>query len=55
MDLELDLNNEHADFYDFLTRMDQNNCLITLQNSQEWFGSQIPQDAFDELDDDIPF
>jgi len=48
IDLELDLNNEHSDFYDFLNKIDQNNTSITFQNSVEWFGSQLPQESIDE-------
>jgi hypothetical protein len=48
IDLELDLNNEHSDFYDFLNKIDQNNSSVTFQNSVEWFGSQLPQDSIDE-------
>ncbi len=48
IDLELDLNNEHSDFFDFLIKIDKNNRLITFQNSIEWFGDQIPQDTIED-------
>ncbi len=48
IDLELDLNNEHSDFFDFLIKIDKNNRLITFQNSIEWFNDQIPQDTIED-------
>ena len=48
IDLELDLTNEHSDFFDFLLKIDKNNRLITFQNSVEWFGDQIPEDTIED-------
>ena len=35
--LELELDSEHINFYEFITNIDDNNISITHENSFEWF------------------
>jgi hypothetical protein len=48
IEVELNLNSDHSEFFDFLNKVDKHNCLITFQNSVDWFNNQIPQDTIDE-------
>ena len=47
IDLELNLNKGHSEFYDFMNKFDENNKQIVFQNSMEWFNQQLPNDILD--------
>ena len=40
--LELELDSEHINFYEFITNVDDNNITITHENSFEWFEKKLP-------------
>ena len=48
IDFELDINNAHSDFYDYMNKFDENNKQIVFQNSIEWFNQQLPKDVIDD-------
>ena len=47
IDLELDKN--HLGFYEFITNLDENNLTTTHDNSNEWFGQDLPMDVIDDF------
>jgi hypothetical protein len=47
IDLELNLNKGHSEFYDFMNKFDENNKQIVFQNSMEWFNQQLPNDILE--------
>ena len=47
IDLELDKN--HLGFYEFITNLDENNLTTTHENSNEWFGQDLPMDVIDDF------
>ncbi len=62
IDLELNINKGHSEFYDFMNKFDENNKQIVYQNSVEWFNQQLPKDILESyyvpsvnlVTDDIP-
>jgi hypothetical protein len=48
IDLELDINKKHAEFYDFLNKFDDNNKNLVYQNSVDWFNQQLPKNIIDD-------
>jgi len=48
IEFDLDTNNEHSNFYDFLTKCDENSKKISYQNSTEWFEEPFPMDIIDD-------
>ena len=48
IEFDLDANNQHSEFYDFLAKSDENNKKITYQNSGEWFDGPFPMDIIDD-------
>ncbi len=47
IDLELNINKGHTEFYDFMNKFDENNKQIVFQNSIEWFNQQLPKDILE--------
>jgi hypothetical protein len=47
IDLELNINKGHSEFYDFMNKFDENNKQIVFQNSVEWFNQQLPKDILE--------
>ena len=47
--IELELDKEHINFYEFINNIDDNNIRTTYQNSEEWFDQQLPMDIIDDF------
>ena len=47
--LEVEVPRDKMYIYDFLLSLDDNNIKKTVENSQEWFGKEIPLEAIDDM------
>ena len=46
--IELELDKEHINFFEFINNIDDNNIAITYNNSDLWFQNQLPMDIIDD-------
>ena len=47
--IELEINKNHINFYDFINKLDEHNIHITYTNSEEWFEQKLPMDVIDDF------
>ena len=47
--IELELDKEHINFFEFINNIDDNNILTTYNNSDIWFQNQLPMDIIDDF------
>ena len=47
--IELELDKEHINFFEFINNIDDNNILTTYNNSDTWFQNKLPMDIIDDF------
>ena len=47
--IELEINKNHVNFYDFINSLDEHNVNITYTNSENWFEQKLPLDVIEDF------
>ena len=47
--IELELDKNHINFYEFINNIDDNNISKTHSKSEEWFNKKLPMDVIDDF------